>query len=29
MSTTDMQTGKSKTKQGQMPFQRHISPVFW
>ena len=27
-STTDMQTGKSKTKQRQMPFQMYISPIF-
>ena len=27
MSTRDIQTGKSKTKQRQMPFQMHISPI--
>ena len=27
-STTDMQTGKSKTKKRQMPFHMHISPIF-
>ena len=27
-STTDMQTGKSKTKQRQIPFQMPISPIF-
>ena len=27
-STTEIQTGQFKTKQRQMPFQVHISPIF-